>query len=253
MAGGAAQQRPNHQVWSLFMKADLRRVACPLTGVHVWQGQLDQPDWRVAEWARMLSPEETDRAAKFRLDQQRRRFVTRRGMLRALLGAYTHVAPSRIRFDCGSNGKPTLADGRRAPCFNVSHSRGLALYVVARDRQVGIDVEYADPDFAFEAVASRFFSQSENDALRPLAPQDRRNAFFRGWTRKEAYLKACGEGISERLQTCEVSLAQGEPAELRRTGQNSGDERQWMIQDVPVPAGYVAAMALTRRRHERRL
>lgn len=161
-------------------------------------------------WTR-LGGEERVRAASFHSARERWRYVARHGLLREMLAARLGRAPDALRFQINAFGKPALADG--ALGFSLSHSRGLALIAIG-EGEIGCDVEKRDPAFACAATAERFFSAGERRRLASLRPGDYCEAFFNGWTRKEAFLKALGCGLSRPLDSFEVSLAPGEPARL---------------------------------------
>jgi 4'-phosphopantetheinyl transferase len=183
--------------------------------VHAWWIDTDAvgPD-RLARLSDLLSDDEHERLGRYRFSRDRRRFLARRGVLRELLGGRLGVDPARLRFAYSRFGKPSVvgADLR----FNLAHSRGLALYVAAWGRDVGCDVERRDPALASSATAERLFSRAEARALRGLDPARRVEAFFNCWTRKEAYVKARGCGLSLPLDSFDVTLAPGEPAALLR-------------------------------------
>lgn len=180
--------------------------------------------------AALLSPEERGRAARFRFDRDRAHFSVCRGTLRRLLGEALSLAPERIEFSYGAHGKPETAGIN----FNVSHSGGFALIAISKRRVVGVDIERMDRSFADDRIPERFFSPGEVLALRALPQGDQLEAFFRIWTRKEAYLKACGLGLSLALDSFDVSL--GCSAAFLRGVQG------WEIEAVPAPPGYAAAL-----------
>jgi 4'-phosphopantetheinyl transferase len=182
----------------------------------------------------MLAPAERARAGRYRFARDRDRFIVRRGVLRALVARRLGCAPAAIRFACGECGKPSLE--RSDLRFNASHSRGMALYVFARGFEVGCDLERRDPRLAAERVAECIFSPAELRALRELAPALRTAAFFNGWTRKEAYLKARGCGLSQPPDSVEVSLAPGDPALLLRGCAG------WSVRAFELEGGYHAAV-----------
>jgi len=213
--------------------------------IHVWRAELDLPADAVERLAGLLSPDERTRAARFLLARVRTRFVVGRGLLRTILARYAGCAPERLRFTYGARGKPALAgsDGTGLS-FNVSHSDGCALFAVARGREVGVDVERLRPMPRAERIAERFFSRPERTALREVPPERRVEAFFTCWTRKEAYIKARGDGLGHPLDQFAVSLVPGEAARLWAAG--DGDEREvarWSLDAVPPAPGYVAALA----------
>jgi 4'-phosphopantetheinyl transferase len=208
--------------------------------VHVWRIALDQPESVVAEFRDTLEAEELERAGRFHFEKHRRHFVVGRGGLRYVLSRYLNVRPEEFRFSYGAYGKPALVDeGLR---FNMSHSHGEALFALARDRELGVDVEYIRADFASEDIARRFFSRAEVAAFNGLKREEQVAAFFRCWTRKEAYIKAIGRGLSEPLDAFDVTLAPGEAAALLRA--ERGDASRWAMFDIDAGDGYAAALAV---------
>jgi 4'-phosphopantetheinyl transferase len=163
-------------------------------------------------------------------------------VLRAILGGYLNQGPECLSFCYNSQGKPAL-DGD-AIRFNVSHSHGVALYAVTRGREVGIDIEHIRFDLAVAEIAERFFSRREVVMLRALPAEVQRQAFFLCWTRKEAYIKARGEGLSLPLDQFDVSLAPGEPAAVLGTQRDPSEASRWSLQELTPAPGYVAALAV---------
>jgi 4'-phosphopantetheinyl transferase len=212
--------------------------------VHVWVAAVDLSSDAPPAFTDILSPDERERAAGFLAERERRRFIVCRGVLRVLLGRYLGTAPSAVELRYGPHGKPAVGPGGGADLrFSVSHSRGLALYAIARGRDVGVDVEYLRADFPVEDIAQRFFSAREAAELRRLDAAGRVHAFFRAWTRKEAYLKATGEGLSAALRTVEVSLLPHESPALLATPAPDETPR-WQLAEPFVADGYVAAVAV---------
>ena len=213
--------------------------------VHVWRAGLEASP-EVETLAAALSADEQQRAARFRVPQARTRFTAARSILRDILGRYLDCAPSQVRFHYREHGKPCLAPGAFADDlrFNLSHSHGLALFVVSCAREVGIDLERIRPDRDHERLAGRFFSPWEAAALRDLAPGNRVDAFFRCWTRKEAYLKARGEGLAIPLATFSVSLAPGEPAALVSVAGDDREVTRWWLSSIDPGLGFAAALAV---------
>jgi 4'-phosphopantetheinyl transferase len=179
--------------------------------VQVWFTELDQPDAVVRRLEEVLCPDEQRRAMQFRFQRDRQRFIVARAVLRDLLGRYLGTQPRNILFQYGEFGKPSLAGGLEASQlqFNVSHSGNGALYAVGQGWKVGADVEFIRPFADMHNVAYECFSADENAALISLPECDQLRAFFDGWTRKEAYLKAEGYGLSCSTRAFEVSLAPG--------------------------------------------
>jgi len=187
-----------------------------------------------------------DRARRFHFQRDSERFIVTRGLLRCILGRYLGIEPGRLRFVYNSYGKPALATAsdEGALCFNLSHSGGLALYAVARGRQVGIDLERIRAVPEIEQIAQRFFSSREYAAFRSLAAGLRQEAFYSCWTRKEAYIKARGQGLSLPLDQFDVSLVPGEPARLLDVRGDSQDGHHWLLRELEPGPGYVAALAV---------
>lgn len=214
--------------------------------VHVWRATLDQTPSQIQTLLHYLSEDEWARAERFYFEKDRAHFIVARGVLRAVLGSYLNRAPESLSFCYGSHGKPALAgktDGD-AIRFNVSHSHGVALYAIARGRDVGIDLERIRLDLAVAEIAERFFSRWETATLRTLPTEAQHQAFFRCWTRKEAYIKARGEGLSLPLDEFDVSLAPREPAAVLRTRRDPSDASRWSLQELTPAAGFVAALAV---------
>jgi len=212
--------------------------------VHVWAVPLDVPDATVEEALGVLSLEERRQAERLRTGELRRRFVVRRARLRGLLARYLDASPQAIRFERGAYGKPALASpwSDSGLQFSASHSTDLGLVAVARDIALGVDIERIRPLADFEALVRRFFAASENDALHRLPEPERLEAFFRGWARKEAVLKALGTGLSLGLDRVVVSLTPGDPQVLALEGMPESSPR-WYLDELRPDAGFSAALA----------
>jgi 4'-phosphopantetheinyl transferase len=206
----------------------------------------------VPGWRSVLSSDEIDRAARFRLEHARRLYIATRLALRFLLARYLGEAPHAIRFRYGSKGKPELA----APAgihFNVSHSGGLALLAFSWDGEIGVDVEQIHPLEDMLDIAARFFSAEEAADLMSLPASERVDAFFRCWTRKEAYVKAVGDGLFMPLDSFRVTLRRGEPAEFIHFRNNTAAARRWTLMNLDLGTGYIAALAYSHRSRPVRL
>jgi 4'-phosphopantetheinyl transferase len=214
--------------------------------VHVWRASLGQPTSRVEQLVRTLSDDERGRAERFHSERDRTRFVVARGTLRSILGHYLGVEPGRVQFEYGPRGKPHMAEpfANLALRFNLAHSHDWALYAFAHHREVGIDLERACPLPDAEEIATRFFSARESAAWRALSPNRRQQAFYLCWTRKEAYIKAIGDGLALPLDQFDVSLAPTEPARLLRVEGNPKEAKRWSLQTLEPAPGYVAALAV---------
>jgi medium-chain acyl-[acyl-carrier-protein] hydrolase len=218
----------------------------PLAGdeVHVWRAPLDQPADRLEALRRTLAPDELQRGERFHFEKDRRHYVAGRGILRTLLGRYLGRDPGGLQFSYNPQGKPTLAGEAAGLRFNLAHSHGLALFALCRGRELGVDLERIRPEFAGEPVARRFFSPREVAALRALPEERRHEAFFVCWTRKEAYLKATGKGLSLPLDCFDVSLAPGEPAALLATRHDPAEAGRWSMTALAPARGYAGALAV---------
>lgn len=216
--------------------------------VHVWRARLDRFRGELAALMGLLSTDEQDRAGRFHFAQDREHYIAARALLRRLLGRYLDQAPEALQFRYSPHGKPELAaaPGGAGPdlYFNLSHSHGLAVYAVTHSRRIGIDVEQIRPGFAAGHIAERFFSAHEVASLRALPAALQEAAFFRCWTRKEAFIKAHGEGLSYPLDRFDVSLAPGAPASLLRIQGATDEARRWTLHDLPVDRGFVGAFAV---------
>jgi 4'-phosphopantetheinyl transferase len=205
----------------------------------VWSAVLDRDPGELKRLEANLSREESARANRFHFARDRNHFVAARGMLRKLLGRYLDRNPADLEFSFGPQAKPFLspANTPQGINFNVSHSLGLAVYAVAVQRNLGIDVELLRPGFAEEDIARRYFSVREINDLQSLADESRDEGFFNCWTRKEAYLKAQGMGLRMPLDSFAVSLLPGHPAEFL-----SGVDSCWNLVSYRPAEGYVGAV-----------
>jgi len=213
--------------------------------IHVWRAELDQPEATVERLGQTLSTDEQERAQRFVLERVRTRFVVGRGLLRAILARYLGRPPHRLRFAYGERGKPALAPAESTSLrFNVSHSADVVLFAVARGREVGVDVERLRPMPRAERIAERFFSVPERQALAALPEARKVEGFFTCWTRKEAYIKARGDGLGHPLDQFAVTIAPDEPVRLSAVGDGDATEiARWSLTGLPPGPGYVAALA----------
>jgi 4'-phosphopantetheinyl transferase len=220
-------------------------VEADRTSVHVWLAALNISDMHRQKLELMLSQDEHQRAQQFYFERDRCQFVVARGLLRALVGQYLQVAPSTINFNYGPHGKPELPRGHNdALHFNLSHSHGLAVFAFAWEREVGIDIEYMRPLEDLESIAQQFFSEQEQFILQNLPTPLKQQGFYNCWTRKEAYIKATGMGLSQPLDEFAVSLAPHEPAQLLHAQGKPDEAKQWSLHELRPPAGYAAALAV---------
>jgi len=239
---------------SLSMKAgQLHMVDGPLSmlcvradEVQVWTISLVQDEATRHHLAEFLAPDDLDRAHRFRFERDRSRFVVAHGVLRALLATTCGVPPQHVRLSFGPYGKPALdpIHGQGTLQFNLTHSHDLALVALTRGRELGIDVEYCRPMPDAELIAARFFSPAEQTALHELPDAARIRGFYTCWTRKEAYIKARGEGLSLPLDSFDVSVGGMTPARLVHVYDKPEEVKRWSLQTIPVPSNYVATLAV---------
>jgi 4'-phosphopantetheinyl transferase len=211
--------------------------------VHVWRVSLDQ--LQAPKFVALLDDDERMRAARFRFPEHRNRFTVARGALRTILGRYLELEPAALEFSFGRYGKPALTEGftNHTINFNLSHSGEFMLLAVTSGREVGIDIELVNQEFATTEVAERFFSHREILSLRSQATQLQTEGFFNCWTRKEAYIKARGEGLSLPLDQFDVSLEPSSAA-LLANRISPREVSRWSLQELHPAHGYCAAVAV---------
>lgn len=210
--------------------------------VDVWRITLDLPPASVKSLESNLSADETQRATRFHFPTGRKRYIIAHGVLRDVLARYLHCEPSQLNFSTNEYGKPAL-DGHELE-FNLSHSGNFALLAITQAHKVGVDVERIRPELEYESIAKRFFSPNEVSELMALPPEQREIAFFNGWTRKEAYIKAQGLGLSLQLDSFDVSLRSHKPAILRATRLDAQVAFDWTLLSLDVGPNYAAALAV---------
>lgn len=217
--------------------------------VHVWVASLDLPAAVLERLALTLAPDEHERAARFHFDADRRRFVAGRAIARQILGReYLGYDPAGLVFALGPMGKPSLGGphARDGLELNLAHSGDLALIAVAEGRLVGVDVERLRPLPDLDGLARLVLTPWEQVELDRVAPAERAQAFFQVWTRKEAFLKATGEGLTRAPATFEVSVAPDASPVLRAVDDDPARAEVWALMDVEAPLGYVGALVVGR-------
>lgn len=224
------------------------RVVLPDHDVHVWRAALAAGPMAVDTLEATLAEDERARADRYRARRDRDHFVVARGVLRAILARYLATRPADVRFAYGRRGKPVIEGAMNAGGlrFNLSHSGDVALVGVTRDREVGVDVESLRPREE-DVLAERFFSRRETAALRALSPRERRAAFYACWTRKEAYVKAKGEGLAIALDQFSVTVAPDQAAALLHVEGDSLEAGRWALADLDVGDDYAAALCVEGR------
>jgi 4'-phosphopantetheinyl transferase len=214
--------------------------------IHLWRAFLDLDESYLEALRQTLSGDEIERANRFHFQRDREHYIAGRGLLRVVLARYLETDAAQIRFCQKTHGKPALAREcfEQSLCFNVSHSHGLALFAVARDRHIGIDVEHVRPRLADEHIIEQFFSQREIAALRSLPSHMQTEAFFSCWTRKEAYLKARGIGLALKMDQFDVPVHSVTPGSLAGAVQShDGDGSRWAIWHLAPAPNYIGAVA----------
>ena len=213
--------------------------------VHIWRVTLDLPDAAVQTFRQLLSSDETVRADRYHFERDRRHFTVARGVLRSLLGRYLSLAPAELSFQYSNYGKPDVV--LKSPSelkFNLAHSGGIALYAFTKVADVGVDVEFIRPEFTGDEIARRYFSECEVSALQTLGDVQRHQAFFDCWTRKEAFIKAKGMGLSLGLDQFDVTLTPHEEPALLCTRWDEAEASRWSIRAIEVGENYKGAIAV---------
>jgi 4'-phosphopantetheinyl transferase len=217
----------------------------PANEVHVWRARLDRLIEDESTRAALLSADEKERAARFYRQLDRDRFVVTRELLRFILSRYLDASPSSLRFVKNEHGKPCLTGSGEALSFNVSHSGNVVLLAFARRRALGVDVERLDATVDCDRLAKRLFSPAELAQLAHFTgAEERVRAFFRCWTRKEAYIKGQGAGMALGLRSFDVTLDRGEPVRLLATRPDPQEARRWQLRNLQPAHGYAAALAV---------
>ncbi len=198
----------------------------------------------------LLTADELAKSERIIIPRKARQSLRARAELRRILGLYLGRAPGRLEFVYGQHGKPDLGPGQHSPSaqilsFNLSHSEAAGLVAVTLDTrrvELGVDVEQTRDSREFEGIARSFFAPDELAALLAMPPDERPAGFYRAWTRKEAYLKALGTGLSFPSTGFSISYARGLPSRVLRTTREGDDPGRWQMIDVPVPAGFAGAV-----------
>lgn len=214
--------------------------------VHIWRASMVVTSTRLVDYKRMLSPEECKRAERYYFEKDRSRWIVARGLLRILLGRYLQVPPEQPGFVLNEYGKPELASpyqesGLR---FNISHSQDIVLYAFTYGRALGIDVEYMRTNIDCAELARHSFSSAEYATWSALPEEQKTQGFFNCWSRKEAYIKARGMGLSLPLKLFDVALTPGEPAALLHSREDPQEVHAWSMQALEPGSGYAGALVV---------
>lgn len=214
--------------------------------MHIWQVALDVPEEGIRQLEGVLSRDEIERANRFYFARDRRRFIVARGELRRVLGRYLSAAPAEIRFEYNAFGKPALAaDPQEMDLrFNLSHSEELAIIAITQSREVGIDLEFLKAETATTDIAQRFFAPGEIKQLNLASTEQQQALFYRFWTRKEAFIKAIGQGVSFPLDQVDTSEQMGEEWSMVKATEEGWAAQKWMGLDLALPDGFLGALVV---------
>jgi 4'-phosphopantetheinyl transferase len=208
--------------------------------IHVWRADLNQNFSTIQKFSETLSADEKQKAAKFRFEKDRNHFIAARGSLRKILGGYLGIAPNKICFSYNRFGKPFLDARETRIRFNVAHSNGLALFAISRGQEIGVDLEYIVNNFEILKTARSFFSDAEMSVLKNLPENLQTAAFFSGWTRKEAFIKAVGRGVLYPTKQFTVSIM----PEDSNISLQTNEFQNWSVMNLNCQSNYKAALAV---------
>jgi 4'-phosphopantetheinyl transferase len=211
--------------------------------LHVWKITLDRDDTQWQPHMALLSADEQAKADRYRFEKHRRRYISGRTALRILLGGYLGRAPETLSFNYNDHGKPSLAQNNSKLRFNVSHTEGIMLAGFVLNSEIGIDIETIQHDIDYMGIGQRWFSKLEHNTLLTLPEQERIDAFFRAWSRKEAFIKALGTGLSYPLNGFSVRMDNTGPTLIRDDDKSQGTTH-WKIHDIEISSAYSAAVAI---------
>ena len=210
--------------------------------VDIWRLSLGLSTDSVKLTESTLSADEAERAARFRFEVDKSRFIVSHGVLRNTLGRYLHRNPAELTFSINQYGKPALVNSNVE--FNLSHSGDFVLIAVTQGRKIGVDVERIRQGISSHVISQQYFSKAEVAELQALPIEKRESAFFTCWTRTEAYIKAQGLGLSLPLESFDVSLTPGHPAILRATRPDEKEAARWTLRSLDVDPNYAGAIAV---------
>ena len=214
--------------------------------LHVWRASLPLAPQRLQALRQTLSPDEIERAERFRFPVHREHFIAARGQLRAIVSRYLGIEPAQIPFRYSDHRKPSLAVDTNIQ-FNLSHSRDLVLYAFTRNRELGVDIEWINAEFASDDVARHYFSPNEYAQLNALPEAIRHEVFFTIWTRKEAYIKAHGAGLSLPLHDFDVTVQPGEAPQLLASRIDPQEVQRWSMAELHPHPEYKATVMAERQ------
>lgn len=218
--------------------------------IHIWLAELDQPMSTYHHLHNLLSIDEIKRAENYYRDREKKQFVLRHGILRNILSLYCDIPPAQIDFCYNYRGKPALREdnNRSNISFNLSFSGRFALFGICRCSPIGVDIEQMKNMADRQSIIERFFSPTDLACYNQLSENYKKEAFFAYWTRKEAFVKAIGDGLHYPLDEFDVAHAPGERAKLIRTMKRINNSSCWVIHDLKIAVGYAAAFAAQKKR-----
>jgi 4'-phosphopantetheinyl transferase len=216
---------------------------------HVWWADLNKSADKLTKFFNLLADNEKKRAVRFHFEKDRNHYIVARGILREILSHYLAITPQEIVFSYTTRGKPII-DQQYNVQFNVSHSYGIALYAITREPAVGIDIEYKDRERDIDGIVERFFSSNEARVIKNLTGAEKLQAFFNGWTRKEAFLKALGAGLSYPLANVEVTLTSDQPAQFLALHDEQLNIKDWHLHAFEPVVNYAAALVVQGNLHK---
>ena len=231
-----------HYHWQTL--ASSGSLTLPNHEVHVWRTNLNTSPAHLQSLQRALSSDELERANRFHFAQHRHHFIVARGTLRTLLSRYLNTSPKELHFQYNVYGKPALDFPATRLHFNLSHSHELALFAFSYNREIGVDIEYMSRDIEYNELAQHTFSLQEATTITALSGEAKREGFFNCWTRKEAYIKARGMGVSLDLACFDVSLRPGDPVTLLQSRENPHEVTRWRFEALNAGEDYKAAIAV---------
>ena len=214
--------------------------------IHIWNATLIRDESVIENVSKTISKKEQNKAARFHFGEDQERFILSHGFLRIIISSYLNQEPDNFQFSFSKYGKPSLKNnqGDEILSFNISHSADKAIFAITRNRMIGIDIERIVEGFPCEEIAERFFSPKENEELLKIEPGNLRElAFFTTWTRKEAYIKALGDGLSMPLDQFDVSVSPHEPAKLIANRRDPKEVSRWTLMDLKTSPGFVSTLA----------
>jgi len=212
--------------------------------VHIWRASLDISKSLINYIEATLSADELAHIAGVRSSPARLRNIAAYGLRRMILAHYMNIDPGELRFSYNAYGKPALASQMTELCFNVSHSADQFILALALDSAIGVDIERIDARFPWQEIVSHWFTPNENTVLQSLPSEFQRNAFYTLWTRKEAYMKACGQGFSLKMNQIDVSFGSDVWGNAINAFKALDGDTTWELHDLEFSSDYAATVAI---------